>query len=96
MPAKTVLPMYAEELRRNVQDRLSRIEGQVRGVARMVEAQRPCAEVLSQLASIEAALRGASKVVLRNYLERCASDAIRSGDTAIYDELVETLYRFMK
>ncbi len=93
---KTVLPMYADELRRNVQDRLSRIEGQVGGVARMVEDQRPCAEVLAQLASIEAALRGASKVVLRNYLERCASDAIRSGDTAIYDELVETLYRFMK
>lgn len=96
MGKKTVLPIYAEEVQRGVQDRLSRIEGQVRGVARMVEGQRPCAEVLAQLASIEAALRGVSKTVLRNYLERCATDAIRSGDTTIYDELVETLYRFMK
>lgn len=96
MPTKTVLPIYAEEVQRGVQDRLSRIEGQVRGVSRMIESQRPCAEVLGQLSSIEAALRGVSKVVLRNYLERCATDAIRSGDTEIYDELVETLYRFMK
>lgn len=96
MARKTLLPIYAEEVQRGVQDRLSRIEGQVRGVARMVESQRPCAEVLAQLASIEAALRGVSKTVLRNYLENCATDAIRSGDTTIYDELVETLFRFMK
>lgn len=96
MAKKTVLPIYAAEVQRGVQDRLSRIEGQVRGVARMVENQRPCAEVLAQLASIEAALRGVSRTVLRNYLERCATDAIRSGDTTIYDELVETLFRFMK
>jgi DNA-binding FrmR family transcriptional regulator len=96
MAAKTALPMYAEEVERNVQTRLARIEGQVRGVARMIDAQRPCVEVLSQLASIEAALRGVSKAVLRNYLERCATDAIRSGNPAIYDELVRTLYRFMK
>jgi len=93
---KTSLPMYADEVQRGVQDRLSRIEGQVRGVARMVEGQRPCVEVLSQLSSIESALRGVSKTVLRNYLERCATDAIRSNDTVIYDELVETIYKFMK
>ena len=77
-------------------DRLNRIEGQVRGVARMVEGQRPCLEVLQQLASVQAALRGLSKTVLRNYLERCATDAIRSGDTAVYDELMEAIYKFVK
>lgn len=96
MAKKTNLPIYAEEVKRGIEDRLSRIEGQVRGVAGMVKAQRPCVEVLNQLGSIEAALRGTGKVVLRNYLERCATDAIRSGDNAIYDELLETLYRFMK
>lgn len=96
MAKKTALPIYADEVQRNIEERLSRIEGQVRGVAGMVKAQRPCIEVLHQLSSIEAALRGASKMVLRNYLERCATDAIRSGDNAIYDELLETLYRFMK
>jgi DNA-binding FrmR family transcriptional regulator len=96
MSNKTSLPIYEEELQRDLQDRLSRIEGQVRGVARMLEGQRLCLEVLQQLASIQAALRGVTKTVLRNYLERCATDAIRSGDTAVYDELMEAIYKFVK
>lgn len=96
MPNKTSLPIYEEELQKDLQDRLSRIEGQVRGVARMLEGQRLCIEVLQQLASIQAALRGVTKTVLRNYLERCATDAIRSGDTAIYDELIDAIYKFVK
>jgi DNA-binding FrmR family transcriptional regulator len=96
MPNKTSLPIYEEERQRELQDRLSRIEGQVRGVARMVKEQRPCMAVLQQLASVQAALRGVTKTVLRNYLERCATDAIRSGDTAVYDELMEAIYKFVK
>jgi DNA-binding FrmR family transcriptional regulator len=88
--------MYAEELHRDVLERLTRIEGQVRGVARMLDNQRPCLEVLQQLASVQAALRGVTKTVLRNYLERCATDAIRSGDTAVYDELMDAIYKFAK
>ncbi len=96
MPNKITLPIYDEELQRELQDRLSRIEGQVSGVARMLEGQRRCLEVLQQLASIQAALRGVTKTVLRNYLERCATDAIRSGDSAVYDELMEAIYKFVK
>lgn len=96
MTAKTSLPMYAEELRKEMLDRLSRIEGQVKGVARMLEGERPCMEVLQQLASVQAALKGVTKAVLRNYLERCATDAIRSGDTAVYDELMDAVYKFVK
>jgi DNA-binding FrmR family transcriptional regulator len=96
MPAKTSLPIYADELRKDLLDRLNRIEGQVRGVGRMVEGGRPCLEVLQQLASVQAALRGLTKTVLRNYLERCATDAIRSGDTAVYDQLMEAIYKFVK
>ena len=90
------LPIYGDEQRQQMQTRLSRIEGQVRGVARMVEDQRPCKEVLQQLASVQAALKGVTKDVLRNYLERCATDAIRSGDTGIYDELMDAIYKFAK
>lgn len=90
------LPLYPDERQQKMQARLSRIEGQTRGVARMLEEQRPCVEVLQQLASVQAALRGVTKDVLRNYLERCASDAIRSGDTTVYDELMETIYKFAK
>ena len=96
MPSKMSLPIYADELRKDMLDRLSRIEGQVRGVGRMLEGERPCMEVLQQLASVQAALRGVTKSVLRNYLERCATDAIRSGDTAVYDELMEAIYKFVK
>lgn len=90
------LPIYTDERQDKMQSRLNRIEGQVRGVSRMLEEQRPCIEVLQQLASVQAALRGVTKDVLRNYLERCATDAIRSGDTAIYDELMEAIYKFAK
>jgi DNA-binding FrmR family transcriptional regulator len=96
MATKTSLPIYADELRKDMLGRLNRIEGQVRGVARMLEGERPCIEVLQQLASVQAALKGVTKTVLRNYLERCATDAIRSGDTAVYDELMEAIYKFVK
>jgi CsoR family transcriptional regulator, copper-sensing transcriptional repressor len=96
MTRKTSLPIYADELRKEMLDRLNRIEGQVKGVARMLESDRPCIEVLQQLASVQAALKGVTKTVLRNYLERCATDAIRSGDTAVYDELMEAIYKFVK
>jgi DNA-binding FrmR family transcriptional regulator len=92
----TSLPIYAEELNKDMLARLARIEGQVKGVAKMVEAQRPCLEVLQQLASVQAALKGMTKTVLRNYLERCATDAIRSGDDAVYDDLMEAIYKFVK
>ena len=90
------LAIYDEELQSNLLGRLSRVEGQVRGVAKMVEGQRPCLELLQQLASVQAALKGVTKTVLRNYLERCATDAIRSGETAVYDELMEAIYKFVK
>ena len=96
MDNKIELPLFADDLREQLQGRLGRIEGQVRGVSRMVDEQRPCLEVLQQLASVQAALRGLTKTVLRNYLERCATDAIRSGDTAVYDELMEAIYKFVK
>ena len=96
MPTKPALPIYADELNADLTARLNRIVGQVQGVNRMVEGQRPCLEVLQQLASVQAALRGVTKTVLRNYLVRCATDAIRSGDAAVYDDLMDAIYKFAK
>ena len=77
--------------------RLNRIEGQVRGLKKMLEDGRPCVELLTQLASVQEALRGLTKLMMRNYLENCASEAIRSksGDE-IYDELMEVIFKFAK
>jgi len=78
-------------------NRLRRIEGQVRGLQRMIEEERYCADVLTQVSSVHEALRGVARILFRNHLEHCAASAIRSGDPeqtgAMYDELVELLYR---
>lgn len=96
MKQKTVLPIYADETRRDLTQRLGRVQGQVGGIVRMIEEDRPCLEVLQQLASTQAAMRAATKAVLRNYLEKCATDAIRSGDCCVYDDLMEAIYKFVK
>ena len=76
--------------------RLRRIEGQVRGLQKMVEDERYCADILTQISSVHEALRSVSRELMRNHLKHCASTAIRSGDAdaeAMYDELVEMMYR---
>ena len=94
--SKHTLPLYADEVKRDLQARLSRIEGQARGVAKMLDDDRPCLEVLQQLASVQSSLRGVTKSVLRNYLERCATDSIRADDPEIYDQLMDVIFKFAK
>lgn len=76
--------------------RLGSIEGQVRGLQGMVEEGRYCVEILMQLAAVQEGLRGVGKLILRNYLENCATHAIREGDTEIYDELMDVVYQYVR
>jgi DNA-binding FrmR family transcriptional regulator len=89
----TATPMMSEELKADLRRRLSKIAGQVYGVARMVEENRYCADVLDQVAAAQKALDGVAKKVMRNYLERCVTDAISGGDPLIYDELMGVIFR---
>ena len=76
--------------------RLRRIEGQIRGLQKMVEENRYCADVLTQISSAHEALRSVGRELMRNHLKHCASAAIRKGDAsadAMYDELVEMMYK---
>jgi DNA-binding FrmR family transcriptional regulator len=77
--------------------RLSRIEGQVRGIQRMVEEDRYCADILMQVSSAQEALRAVARSLMRNHLAHCASHAIRTGSEeekeAMYDELLEMIYK---
>ena len=77
--------------------RLRRIEGQVRGLQKMVEEDRYCADILTQIASVHEALRGVGRELVRNHLKHCATSAIRGGDDAaaesMYDELVDMMYK---
>jgi CsoR family transcriptional regulator, copper-sensing transcriptional repressor len=76
--------------------RLRRIEGQVRGLQRMVEEERYCADVMTQISSVHEALRSVGRELMRNHLRHCAATAIRAGDDeadAMYDELLELMYK---
>lgn len=80
--------------------RLRRIEGQVRGLQRMVEEERYCADVMTQIASVHEALRSVGRELMRNHLRHCATRAIRTGDgpeaEAMYDELLDLMYRHVR
>ncbi len=92
-PAGERAPMMSDELRADVLLRLRKINGQVSGVARMVEDDRYCVDVLQQLSAVNAAVDAVARVVTRNYLERCVTEAINGGDPLIYDELMRVMFR---
>lgn len=76
--------------------RLRRIEGQVRGLQKMVEDDRYCADIMTQISSVNEALRSVGKELMKNHLKHCAARAIRSSDeeaTAMYDEIVDLMYK---
>lgn len=76
--------------------RLRRIEGQVRGLQGMVENDRYCADIMMQISSVQEALRGVGRELMRNHLKHCAASAIRAGETEanqMYDELIELMYK---
>jgi DNA-binding FrmR family transcriptional regulator len=77
--------------------RLRRIEGQVRGLQHMVEEDRYCADILTQVSSVQEALRAVARALMRNHLTHCAAQAIRMGSAeerqAMYDELLGMIYK---
>jgi len=81
-------------------NRLRRIEGQIRGIARMVDEDRYCPDILVQIASVEQALRAVARGLMRNHLEHCVTEAIRQGSSsdaaATYDELLDLIYRYSR
>jgi len=92
--SRKALGVDPEVKSRNIK-RLRRIEGQVRGLQKMVDEDRYCADILTQISSVQEALRGVGKELMRNHLKHCATGAIRSGgDQAdrMYDELVALMY----
>ena len=89
--------MVEPALKQQALTRLKRIEGQVRGLQRMVEEERYCADVLTQIASVHEALRSVGKMVMKNHLRHCITDALRSGDEGraeeTYAEMLDLMYR---
>jgi DNA-binding FrmR family transcriptional regulator len=84
------------EARQRTVARLKRIEGHVRGIERMVSEDRPCAELLTQLAAVRAAVDAVSRIILENHVENCLRSAVENGSTEeVWVPLREALKRFI-
>lgn len=84
----------SDELKKNVSRRLNRAIGQLNGVKTMVEEDRYCGDVLTQLAAAESALRSVSRLLLQDHLETCVVERIQEGDIEVIDELLALLKQF--
>jgi len=81
---------------KDLTNRLSRIEGQVRGIKRMVEEDAYCVDILNQVAAVNAALNSFNKVLLANHIKSCVVENVRRGNQEIIDELVATMEKLMR
>jgi DNA-binding FrmR family transcriptional regulator len=85
-----------DEARERNLKRLRRIEGQVRGLQKMVEEDRYCADIMTQISSVQEALRAVGRELMRHHLRHCATTAIKAGPAeanGMYDELLDLMYR---
>ena len=92
---KKAVAVDADARERNLK-RLKRIEGQVRGLQKMVEDDRYCADIMTQISSVHEALRAVGRELMKNHLKHCAATAIRSSDekaAEMYDEIVDLMYK---
>jgi len=81
---------------RDLLNRLNRIEGQIRGIKGMVEEDRYCVDVLTQVSAVQSALHAFSKNLLSNHIKTCVVSEIRSGNEEVIDELCGTIKKLMK
>lgn len=87
---------HSDKLKSNLTSRLNRIEGQVRGVKRMIDEDVYCDDVLNVIASIQSALNGVGTLLLEYHMKSCVVDQLRENDPEIMNELMQTIRRLMK
>ena len=81
---------------KDLMNRLNRIEGQVRGIKKMVEEERYCVDILTQVSAIKSALNAFNKCLLSNHIKSCVVGKIKDGDEEVVDELCNTIQKMMK
>lgn len=84
----------SDELKKSVTCRLNRAIGQLNGVKAMIEDDRYCGDVLTQLAAAESAVRAVSRMVMQDHLKTCVVERIQQGDTEVVDEVMDLLRKF--
>ncbi len=86
----------APEEQKALTNRLNRIEGQVRGIRKMLEEDGYCTDILTQVSAVQAALNAFNRELLASHIKGCVVEDIRAGDEAVVDDLVNTLQKLMK
>ena len=81
---------------KNVLNRMSRLIGHLESTKRMIEDGRDCSEVLVQLSAVDSAIKGVSRIILKDHLEHCIVDAVRDNDQQALDQLNRAIDRFIK
>lgn len=81
---------------KDLKNRLSRIEGQVRGIKTMIDEERYCVDVLTQVSAIQSALNSFNKILLSNHIKSCVVEDIKAGNEEVVDELCKTILKLMK
>ena len=87
---------HSDKLKKDIDTRLNRIEGQLKAVRRMVSEDIYCDDVLNQITSVQAALNGVSMLLLEHHVKSCVVDQIQEGKTDVIDELMKTIQRMTK
>ena len=86
-----------DERKAELRSRLNRLRGQLDGIERMLDQDRPCLEILTQVSAAQEAIRGVGRVMARNYLERCASVAIKAGrEREVYDQVMDHVFKLAR
>lgn len=86
----------SEEFQAELQKRLNRAIGQLNGVKSMIDDNRYCGDVLTQLSAAESAVHTVSEMLLRNHLETCVTERVRQGDTEVIDEAMQLIKHFAR
>ncbi|MCF7858423.1 MAG: metal-sensitive transcriptional regulator [Candidatus Cloacimonetes bacterium] len=87
---------HSKELKKNFNDRLNRIEGQVRAINKMITENVYCDEILNQISAVQSAMMSISKLILEAHMKSCVVEQIREGNTEVVDELMKTIYKLMR
>ena len=87
--------MYKRQVRQLVV-RLNRIEGQVRGIKRMIEEEVYCDDVLNQIASVQSAINGVTRLLLEKHMKSCVKGQLFEGDERVLDELLNTISKIIR
>jgi DNA-binding FrmR family transcriptional regulator len=87
---------HSEKLKSNLISRLNRIEGQIRGVKRLIDEDTYCDDVLNLISSIQSALSGTASLLLEYHMKSCVVEQLQEGDVTVIDELMRTTRKLMK